>query len=627
MRDSILAGALALAAFALYAATACPTVYIGDSGELIGVPWVMGVAHPTGYPLYTLLYAAALHASPWSPALTANLVTAGCAAAAVGLLYVAARGLGSGRAGAAAAAVGLVVARRWWMQAVSVEVYALDGLLLTATLAAAFALNAADRVQRPATWRVLGLCAGLWCGHRPVNVLYLVLVFLWVEVARRRGRAAARSWLHALLAALATALLYVYLPIAAAADPPLNMGDPDRWTRFLDVVFAQPYQRHLGGMNELFWQRVANTLIDLPAQLGGSLLMAGAGVWLLTRRRRSRTVLLTLLGTVALNLWFASKYNILDNDGFFQPMLVALALLAAIGFDAIAAARGTAATLTALLIAVLPAAWNFGPSSLAGERAAERYATDLLRSAAPNALILVQGDTARAALSYLQAVEQQRPDVAVLAPSMALRWHIDEVRARAPAFDLPPTPAVGAETQWLRVLIRTQLVERGDPLYLTRPDQQTMSLIGPDVLAQCTVVPAGLLSRVVWLNAAPPEAARQQRQLLEQAARFWDETPTLHLTSARRDPQLLLLPVHYARERFVLAEQLIRTNQPKRAEPHLAALAGSGVDRLEAAVAEAYLGIGRVLRPRRFGSRSAAALSALRAGATPPQLLQAMQWR
>ena len=44
-----------LLVFLLYLATTCPTVYFGDSGELIAAADSLGVAHPPGYPLYTLL--------------------------------------------------------------------------------------------------------------------------------------------------------------------------------------------------------------------------------------------------------------------------------------------------------------------------------------------------------------------------------------------------------------------------------------------------------------------------------------------------------------------------------------------------------------------------------------------
>ena len=41
--------------FIIYLFTLCPTVYTGDSGELIAAAYTLGVPHAPGYPLYCLL--------------------------------------------------------------------------------------------------------------------------------------------------------------------------------------------------------------------------------------------------------------------------------------------------------------------------------------------------------------------------------------------------------------------------------------------------------------------------------------------------------------------------------------------------------------------------------------------
>ncbi|MQY69884.1 MAG: DUF2723 domain-containing protein [Firmicutes bacterium] len=46
---------LFLVSFGVYLKTLCPTVYIGDSGELIAAAYTLGIPHPPGYPLYCLL--------------------------------------------------------------------------------------------------------------------------------------------------------------------------------------------------------------------------------------------------------------------------------------------------------------------------------------------------------------------------------------------------------------------------------------------------------------------------------------------------------------------------------------------------------------------------------------------
>ena len=44
-----------LSALVVYLLTLCPTVYVEGSGELIGAVHFLGTAHPTGYPLFSLI--------------------------------------------------------------------------------------------------------------------------------------------------------------------------------------------------------------------------------------------------------------------------------------------------------------------------------------------------------------------------------------------------------------------------------------------------------------------------------------------------------------------------------------------------------------------------------------------
>lgn len=62
---------------ALYVKTLYPTVAGGDSGELVAQSCALGIAHPPGYPLFTLLSHAAINTLPsllenWAPLLLAS---------------------------------------------------------------------------------------------------------------------------------------------------------------------------------------------------------------------------------------------------------------------------------------------------------------------------------------------------------------------------------------------------------------------------------------------------------------------------------------------------------------------------------------------------------------------------
>ncbi|NQU43108.1 DUF2723 domain-containing protein, partial [bacterium] len=61
---------------ALYLKTLCPTIYPGDGPELTAAAWVLGVPHPTGYPLFMVLGWAFQHAGLGSAAFSLNLLCA-----------------------------------------------------------------------------------------------------------------------------------------------------------------------------------------------------------------------------------------------------------------------------------------------------------------------------------------------------------------------------------------------------------------------------------------------------------------------------------------------------------------------------------------------------------------------
>src|SRR5262245_63419269 len=85
---------LAVVLFAVYAAGACPTIYVGDSGELAAAVYVLGIPHPTGYPLYVLLGKLWTLLIPFgSVAYRLSLFSAVCAALACAVLYRAGREL------------------------------------------------------------------------------------------------------------------------------------------------------------------------------------------------------------------------------------------------------------------------------------------------------------------------------------------------------------------------------------------------------------------------------------------------------------------------------------------------------------------------------------------------------
>ena len=203
-----------------------------------------------------------------------------------------------GLAAGIAAAITFGLGPVWWAQATLAEVYALHNLLLAAVLLVT--LTVPGLAGRRLVWRMalLALLFGLGLAHHRTIVLAVpgVAVYLLWSVPRLwRPRAAWLLWLAALLLPL---LLYLYLPLRAAAGAvDLHGSYTNTWNGFWDHVLARGYTSFFSG-SALAVERTPQQWFELiVAQVGwvGLLLALVGCAWLLDGRVRKGWVLVLLV--------------------------------------------------------------------------------------------------------------------------------------------------------------------------------------------------------------------------------------------------------------------------------------------------------------------------------------------
>ena len=139
--DNLFAALAFLVPLLLYAGTLCPTVPVGDGGELICSAHGLGIAHPTGYPLFCLLGRIFSIALPLGNiAVRVNAMSVLFAALTSLIVYFLTREMlrdrfGSGylllRPVALFTALAFSFSEDMWSQAVQTEVYALQIFLVS----------------------------------------------------------------------------------------------------------------------------------------------------------------------------------------------------------------------------------------------------------------------------------------------------------------------------------------------------------------------------------------------------------------------------------------------------------------------------------------------------------------
>lgn len=476
LRSPLLGTAAAASGFSfvVYLLTLAPSMTFIDAGELAAVAHTFGIAHPTGYPLFTLVGGLWAQLPIGSGIWRMNLLSALFCAATVGVLVLfihsllslpestrarpeKGKGKDKGKAPgpsphtheldptlrlgiAAASALFIGFSETFWSTALSIEVYSLHLLLLSLTLWLYTRVVFVPADQPGMIWRLrlFALVLGLSFTNHMTTILVLpAMAVLWFWT---RG-VSAKSW-RALGSALPTFLVgllpYLYLPLRAATGPALNWGNPASWDRFLWHVSGKQYRVWIFASGEAASRQFSYFLKGFPAEfgyIGLFLLLLGLPFGLRRQPRATVFLLLLFVGCV----FYAINYDIHDIDSYFLLAYIATGVLCAYGLVFLltrmiggtkAVKLGVAALAVGILIGI-----GGGRVSQQGNTLVEDYTRNMFASLRPHALVLsFQWDYWVSASYYYQLVEGWRPDVTVIDKELLRRsWYLDQIQRNHPA--------------------------------------------------------------------------------------------------------------------------------------------------------------------------------------------------
>ncbi|MBU1879338.1 MAG: DUF2723 domain-containing protein, partial [Chloroflexi bacterium] len=437
-----------LLTFLLYLRTLAPGVIVGDAAEFQTILPTLGIAHPTGYPLYTLLGWLWTRMPFGEVAWRVNLLSAVCGALTVGVVYLVADrwssppfstptpplplklggrggvrkargGVGGSQVVAALTALAFAATPTWWDQCVMAEIYALGTLLAVTALYAV--LRWGDDPARRVRWLWLAAgCMGLGLAHHRTIILVAPALLAYILLTDWRIVRRPRDWLPALPLVLLPLALYAYFPLRW---PALHDGQPMTGDQFRFLVLAEGYAPALrldAAVGTVAPDRWAIYLRLVGEQFGPAAWLALPGVlWLLARRPR--------LGIVT-GLWYAATvlfglaYFVPDVSVFFIPAHLVLALW--IGCTLWLAVRALArwprlqvAGLTVAALLPLALVWtNLPAADLSGETAAQDWGEMALSYPIRENAVIICDVHRLAPLNYLAHGAGRRPDLTLTMP-------------------------------------------------------------------------------------------------------------------------------------------------------------------------------------------------------------------
>ena len=419
-----------LVSFVVYLRTLLPGIAFGDWGEMQTISHVLGVAHPTGYPTYVILGWFAQLVPVGSVAFRLNVLSAILVATALATLCAIAQRLGVRPLLAAAMALALGAVGTVWAAATVAEVNPLH-LLFCALLIHRALVWEADR--RPRDLVLGGLLIGLSVGNHLLTLFvapFVVVFVLWVG----RRELIARPWLvlPALLAGVLGASVYLYIPLAAAASPPLPYNHPrtfdDVWWLVSGRQFRDQFD-FLAAKGPSIYVESLGALRDLIVARGTAILplLGLVGLGILVVRRTAFGLMCVAILVLGTYVW--ANYLRLEHYLLVPWLIVAigaavavegvatglsrLVLRVGLGGDRAASRVGTIVGLVGLAFAVTLGGLNFAAADRSDDHSGDDFVATVLHALPPNAAILSYWD-ASTPLWHGKYVLGLRPDVLVV---------------------------------------------------------------------------------------------------------------------------------------------------------------------------------------------------------------------
>ena len=401
----------------IYMVTVCPTVYLGDSGELTAAAFCLGIPHNSGYPLYCLLGKLFCLIPLGNIGFRMNLLSTCLGVATVCLVYsVILKRTGSQLAGLVGSGV-LAFSRVFWFQTVSAEVYTLHAFFVALLIGMLLWWDEEKSFYRLA---FLVFLTGLSFGNHMQTVMLAPGVLWMVLSGDRKALLNVKRFVILTVLFVVALSVYVYLPIRTEAGAAIHWGDPNTLNRFMAHVSGKAH-RETYVLNKAAWDsalRAKEALFFVWSQFGAMILFSIWG-WVSARWRWRIFWLLVIV--------FDFVYTVFLNTvsvkitAFNLPTSIALSILMGVGIAGVMKRLGHAGSIGDGTRTVMKVAWsiipiiglmsNFSLCNQGKNYTAYEQGSNIFMTVGTGDIVLMSGDNYIFPVTYHRIVERTREDV------------------------------------------------------------------------------------------------------------------------------------------------------------------------------------------------------------------------
>lgn len=449
--------------FIIYLFTLAPSVIQIDSGELATVQYTLGIAHPTGYPLFTILGFLFLQIPLGLRKITqANLLAATWSVFAIYFFIkvlivllinieekknnvvskkkqktVAAIKFNEDQKifSIIAAAFFLAFSKTFWMQSTSVEVYSFQTMLFALILFFSFkAFSSKEEYSK--SWSLVGLSFAFGFSNHMTTLLAIPFAAILFFFKEKLTTSSIKIIFKTLVLSIPVlVLIYLYLPIRAAQNPIMNWGNPINFENFWRHFTGKQYQVWLFASFEATKKQLGNFVSNFPSEFTIIGLFIGL-IGFIFLYKIDKKIFLTTLATFLFAVLYSVNYDIVDLDSYFLLAYMIFSIWILFGFlllfsklEQLLKTKRMIIPIFTILIFV-PLASNKSEVDQSDVYTFEDYTKTILNGVEKNSIILsYQWDYFISASYYFQNVEHFRKDVVVVDKELLRRsWYYNQLK-------------------------------------------------------------------------------------------------------------------------------------------------------------------------------------------------------
>ncbi|KAI8785239.1 transmembrane protein 260 [Biomphalaria glabrata] len=448
----------------LYVVRLHPSLPGGDSGELIAAAHELGVAHPPGYPLFTLLAKLFIILIPGtSVAWKVNLLSAFCAALNSAVLYLLVHRLTLSNGAALFASTVFSFSPLVCVWSLAAEVFSLNNLLLSSLIFSAVVFDSSDKDTAAKVSLKGSFLCGLCLTNQHTSVLYILPIIPWVLYTLWKLKLLSAQLLvkQGLLFALGLSP-YLYIPVSSWLHlARWTWGDSRTLEGFLIHLLRVEYgtwdllKDHIG---QGFLTGIIAYINHITADLSLFVLLLAVlsliSIYSRYKVNKSNVLVVLMLSLLLYVVFFCWRANLdLSNPLFYKVVErfwiqsdLILVILASVSFADVCrfiSAKLNVSQLSLesilvwpLVISYIVQGWAWSDQS--NNFIIHDFAIQTLEKFPKDSIILTKGDLPSNTFRYFHLCENVRPDLSLFDQEvLTYEWSLPMMRQFWPKIKFP----------------------------------------------------------------------------------------------------------------------------------------------------------------------------------------------